>query len=162
MCIRDRSSTILSRPIDVSKFGLIYAGAQKNIGPAGLTLVILRDDLLGQTISGTPTMFDYETHAENESMYKTPPTYAIYIAGLVFKSLKAKGGRAAMEKSNRAKAQLLYDALDTSSFFNAPVATENRSLMNIPFTQKDAACDDECLKDAKGRSMVQLLSLIHI
>ena len=150
------SSTILSRPIDVSKFGLIYAGAQKNIGPAGLTLVIVRDDLLGQTISGTPTMFDYKTHAENESMYNTPPTYAIYIAGLVFKMLKAKGGLAAMEKANRAKAQLLYDALDASSFFNSPVALENRSLMNIPFTLKDAACDDEFLKDAKGRSMVQL------
>jgi len=154
--VADMSSTILSRPIDVSKFGLIYAGAQKNIGPAGLTLVIVRDDLIGQTVKGTPTMSDYQIHAENESMYNTPPTYAVYIAGLVFKMLKAKGGLAAMEETNRNKAQMLYDALDASSFFNSPVARENRSLMNVPFTLKDATLDDEFLKDAKGRSMVQL------
>ncbi len=140
----------------MSKFGLIYAGAQKNIGPAGLTLVIVREDLIGQTVKGTPTMSDYQIHAENESMYNTPPTYAVYIAGLVFKMLKAKGGLAAMEETNRNKAQMLYDALDASSFFNSPVARENRSLMNVPFTLKDATLDDEFLKDAKGRSMVQL------
>ena len=154
--VADMSSNILSRPIDVSKFGLIYAGAQKNIGPAGLTIVIVREDLLGETVKGTPTMFDYKIAADNDSMYNTPPTYAIYIAGLVFKMLKAKGGIAAMEKTNRAKAKLLYDALDASSFYSSPVAVENRSLMNIPFTLKDAALDDEFIKGAKARGMVQI------
>ena len=154
--VADMSSNILSRPIDVTKFGLIYAGAQKNIGPAGLTIVIVREDLLGETVKGTPTMFDYKVAADNDSMYNTPPTYAIYIAGLVFKMLKAKGGIAAMEAVNRAKAKLLYDALDASSFYNSPVAVENRSLMNIPFTLKDAALDDEFIKGAKARGMVQI------
>jgi len=154
--VADMSSNILSRPIDVTKYGLIYAGAQKNIGPAGLTIVIVRDDLIGETIKGTPTMFDYKIHGDNDSMYNTPPTYAIYIAGLVFKQLKAKGGIAAMEATNRAKAKLLYDALDASSFFNSPVARENRSLMNIPFTLKDAGLDEEFLKGAKARGMIQL------
>ena len=154
--VSDMSSNILSRPMDVSKFGLIYAGAQKNIGPAGLTIVIVREDLLGQTVAGTPTMMDYQIQAENDSMYNTPPTYAIYIAGLVFKMLKAKGGLATMEKINRAKAKVLYDVLDASSFFLSPVARENRSLMNIPFTLKDATLDDEFLKGAKARGMAQL------
>ena len=154
--VADMSSNILSRPIDVSKFGLIYAGAQKNIGPAGLTIVIVREDLLGQTVAGTPVMFDYKIQADNDSMYNTPPTYAIYIAGLVFKMLKAKGGIAGMEKVNRAKAKLLYDALDASKFFVSPVAKENRSLMNIPFTLKDASLDEEFLKGAKALKMVQL------
>jgi len=154
--VADMSSHILSRPIDVSKYGLIYFGAQKNVGPAGLTIVIVREDLIGQTVKGTPTMFDYQIQAEADSMYNTPPTYAVYIAGLVFKMLKAKGGLAAMEKTNRAKAQLLYDALDASKFFSSPVARENRSLMNIPFTLKDEALDDEFLKAAKARGMVQL------
>ncbi len=154
--VADMSSHILSRPIDVSKYGLIYFGAQKNVGPAGLTIVVVRDDLVGQTVKGTPTMFDYQIQAEADSMYNTPPTYAVYIAGLVFKMLKAKGGLAAMEKVNRAKAQLLYDALDASKFFNSPVARENRSLMNIPFTLKDEGLDDEFLKAAKARGMVQL------
>jgi len=154
--VADMSSNILSRPIDVTKYGLIYAGAQKNIGPAGLTIVIVRDDLIGETIKGTPTMFDYKIHGDNDSMYNTPPTYAIYIAGLVFKQLKAKGGIAAMEATNRAKAKLIYDALDASSFFHSPVARENRSLMNIPFTLKDAALDEEFLKGAKARGMIQL------
>ena len=154
--VADMSSNILSRPIDVSKFGLIYAGAQKNIGPAGLTIVIVREDLLGETVKGTPTMFDYKVAADNDSMYNTPPTYAIYIAGLVFKMLKAKGGIVAMEAVNRAKAKLLYDALDASSFYHSPVAVENRSLMNIPFTLKNAALDDEFIKGAKARGMVQI------
>ena len=154
--VADMSSNILSRPIDVSRFGLIYAGAQKNIGPAGLTIVIVRDDLLGETVKGTPTMFDYKIAADNDSMYNTPPTYAIYIAGLVFKMLKAKGGIAAMVAVNRAKAKLLYDALDASSFYASPVAVDNRSLMNIPFTLKDAALDDEFIKGAKARGMVQI------
>ena len=154
--VSDMSSTILSRPFDVSKFGLIYAGAQKNIGPAGLTIVIVREDLIGQTVASTPTMMDYQIQAENDSMYNTPPTYAIYIAGLVFKMLKAKGGIAAMEKTNRAKAKILYDVLDASSFFASPVAKENRSLMNIPFTLKNADLDEEFIKGAKARGMIQL------
>ncbi len=154
--VSDMSSNILSRPIDVSKYGLIYAGAQKNIGPAGLTIVVVRDDLIGQTLPGTPTMLDYKIHADNESMYNTPPTYAIYVAGLVFKMLKAKGGLAEMEKVNRAKAKILYDVLDASTFFNSPVALENRSLMNIPFTLEDATLDEEFLKGAKARGMIQL------
>lgn len=152
----DMSSNVLSRPIDVSKFGLIYFGAQKNVGPAGLTIVIVREDLLGKAQKCTPTVFDFKTQAENDSMYNTPPTYAIYMAGLVFKWLKAKGGLVEMEKINRAKANLLYDVLDSSSFFQSPVARENRSLMNIPFTLKDASLDEEFLKAAKARGLVQL------
>ena len=154
--VADMSSNILSRPIDVSKYGLIYAGAQKNIGPAGVTVVIVREDLLGQTVPGTPTVFDYKVQAEAESMYNTPPTYGIYIAGLVFKHLLAKGGLAAMEERNRAKAKLIYDLLDASSFYQSPVAVENRSLMNIPFTLKDASLDEDFLKQAKAAGLVQL------
>ncbi len=154
--VADMSSCILSRPMDVSKFGVIYAGAQKNIGPAGVTVVIVRDDLIGQTVAGTPTMFDYKTHADNESMYNTPPTYGIYIAGLVFKGLKAKGGLAAMEQQNILKANLLYDYMDATDFYNSPVAKENRSRMNVPFTLKDAALDEDFLKGAKARGLVQL------
>lgn len=154
--VADMSSNILSRPVDVSKFGLIYAGAQKNIGPAGLTIVIVREDLLGETLKGTPTMFDYKIAADNDSMYNTPPTFAIYIAGLVFKWLRAKGGLAAMEKENIAKAALLYDFLDTSEFFISPVARENRSRMNVPFTLKNTDLDEEFLKRAKARGMIQL------
>jgi phosphoserine aminotransferase len=154
--VADMSSHILSRQIDVSKFGLIYAGAQKNIGPAGLTIVIVRDDLIGQTVSGTPTMMDYLTHAENESMYNTPPTFAMYVAGLVFKWIKARGGLAAMEKYNADKAGLLYDCLDASALYSCPTAPKNRSRMNVPFTLKDAALDEEFLKGAKTRGLLQL------
>ncbi|MEW6120539.1 MAG: 3-phosphoserine/phosphohydroxythreonine transaminase [Pseudomonadota bacterium] len=154
--VADMSSTILSRPVDVSKFGLIYAGAQKNIGPAGLTIVIVRDDLIGETLKGTPTMFDYKTHADNESMYNTPPTFAMYTAGLVFKWLKTNGGLAAMERTNREKAGLLYSYLDSTDFYNSPVAVENRSLMNVPFTLKDATLDEAFLKLAKERGLLQL------
>ena len=154
--VADMSSTILSRPIDVSKFGLIYAGAQKNIGPAGLTIVIVRDDLIGETLKGTPTMFDYKIHADNDSMYNTPATFAMYTAGLVFKWLKVRGGLAAMEKTNREKAGLLYDYLDATDFYNSPVAKDNRSLMNVPFTLKDAALDEAFLKAAKERGLIQL------
>ena len=152
----DMSSHILSRPIDVSKFGLIYAGAQKNIGPAGLTIIIVRDDLIGQTVAGTPTMMDYKTHAENESMYNTPPTFAMYVAGLVFKWIKARGGLAAMEQFNTEKAALLYDCLNASSLYTCPTARENRSRMNVPFTLKDAALDEEFLKGAKTLGLLQL------
>jgi phosphoserine aminotransferase len=154
--VADMSSHILSRPIDVSKFGLIYAGAQKNIGPAGLTIVIVRDDLIGETLVGTPTMFDYKVQADNDSMYNTPPTYAIYVAGLVFKLLKARGGLAEMEKVNIRKANLLYDYLDSTDFYRCPTAKENRSRMNIPFTLKNEALDEEFLKQAKGHGLVQL------
>jgi phosphoserine aminotransferase len=154
--VADMSSNILSRPIDVSKYGVIYAGAQKNIGPAGLTIVIVREDLIGQVVAGTPTMFDYKTHSENDSMYNTPPTFAMYVAGLVFKLLGAQGGLTAMEKVNRDKAALLYGKLDSTGFYNSPVAMENRSLMNVPFTLKDAALDEAFLKGAKERGLLQL------
>ena len=154
--VADMSSTILSRPMDVSKFGLIYAGAQKNIGPAGLTIVIVREDLIGETVKGTPTMFDYKTHADNESMYNTPPTFGMYTAGLVFKWLKDNGGLAAMEKTNREKAGMLYARIDATGFYNSPVAVENRSLMNVPFTLADAALDEAFLKGAKEAGLLQL------
>ncbi len=154
--VADMSSNILSRRIDVSRFGLIYAGAQKNIGPAGLTIVIVREDLIGNPVAGIPAMLDYKIHADNDSMYNTPPTYAIYIAGLVFKWLKQTGGLEAMEKRNIEKANLLYDYLDKSGFFVSPVALENRSRMNVPFTLKDPSRDEEFLKGAKARNMVQL------
>ena len=152
----DMSSHILSRPVDVSQYGIIYAGAQKNIGPAGLTIVIVRDDLIGTTIAGTPTMFDYKVHADNDSMYNTPATYGIYMAGLVFKWLKAKGGLAAIEKINIAKSALLYDYLDASDFYHSPIAIENRSRMNIPFTLKDASFDEAFLKQAQQNGLLQL------
>jgi phosphoserine aminotransferase len=152
----DMSSNILSRPVDVARYGLIYAGAQKNMGPAGLTVVIVRDDLIGQTLPGTPGMFDYQAHAANDSMYNTPPTYAVYIAGLVFQWLKKNGGLAQVEQRNLAKAKALYDYLDSSRLFLSPVARDDRSRMNIPFTLKDSALDDEFLKKAKAAGMIQL------
>ena len=154
--VADMSSHILSRPIDVSKYAMIYAGAQKNIGPAGLAIIIVREDLIGETLPGTPSMYDYKIHAENESMYNTPPTFAIYVAGLVFKWLKANGGLAAMEKINIQKSNMLYDYLDSTSFFNCPTAKENRSRMNIPFTLKDEALDEAFLKGAKDKGLLQL------
>ena len=154
--VADMSSHILSRPMDVEKYGVIYAGAQKNIGPAGLTIVIVREDLIGECIAGTPTMMDYKTHADNESMYNTPPTFAMYVAGLVFKWIQGQGGLAAMEKINVEKASLLYDCLDASSLYSCPTAIENRSRMNVPFTLKDAALDDAFLKGAKERGLLQL------
>jgi phosphoserine aminotransferase len=155
--VADMSSSILSRPIDVSRYGLIYGGAQKNIGPAGLTIVIVRDDLIGDALPITPTAFDYKLQADNDSMYNTPPTYAVYIAGLVFQWIKAQGGLAAMEAQNRAKAALLYDYLDaTPKFYVNPVAREDRSLMNVPFMLRDQALDGEFLKGAEARGMLQL------
>ncbi len=154
--VADMSSNILSRAIDVSKYGLIYGGAQKNIGPAGLTIVIVRDDLLGRALPVTPSAFDYTQQAENDSMLNTPPTYGIYIAGLVFNWIKAQGGLAAMEARNRAKAALLYDYLDASSFYANPVAKADRSLMNVPFKLKDASLDEAFLKGAQSRGMLQL------
>jgi phosphoserine aminotransferase len=155
--VADMSSNILSRPIDVWKYGLIYAGAQKNIGPAGLTLVIVRDDLVGHADPRLPTMMDYKTHADNGSMYNTPPTYAIYMAGLVFQWLKKNGGIGEMEKTNIAKANLLYAAIDASNgFYHCPVAKADRSRMNVPFKTRDAALDGEFLKQAETRGMLQL------
>ncbi|HUW49675.1 MAG TPA: 3-phosphoserine/phosphohydroxythreonine transaminase [Sulfuricella sp.] len=154
--VADMSSNILSGPLDVSRFGLIYAGAQKNIGPAGLCIVIVREDLIGQTLPGTPTMFDYKIHADNDSMYNTPPTYSLYIAGLVFKWLQRLGGLAEMDRRNNAKAALLYDYLDSGDFYHCPVAKDSRSRMNVPFTLKDAALDAEFLKQSKARGLAQL------
>ena len=154
--VADMSSNILSRPIDVSKYGLIYAGAQKNMGPSGLTVVIVRDDLIGHALPITPSAFNYKTQADNDSMYNTPPTYAIYIAGLVLKHVKQRGGLLAMEEHNRAKAKVLYDYLDHSNFFSNPVARDDRSLMNVPFKLKDAALDDAFLKGAQAKGMIQL------
>ena len=154
--VADMSSNILSQPIDVSKYGLIYGGAQKNIGPAGLTIVIVREDLLGKALAITPSAFDYAQQAANDSMLNTPPTYGIYIAGLVFNWIKAQGGLAAMEEHNRTKAALLYDYLDATPFYSNPVAKVDRSLMNVPFKLKDAALDDAFLKGAQARGMLQL------
>ncbi len=154
--VADMSSDILSRPIDVARYGLIYAGAQKNIGPAGLTIVIVREDLLGQALPVTPSAFDYKTVADNDSMYNTPPTYAIYIAGLVFKWLKAEGGLKAMAERNRAKAALLYEYLDASRFYDNPVQRDCRSLMNVPFKLRDDALDAAFLKGADACGLLQL------
>ncbi|CAN5872849.1 3-phosphoserine/phosphohydroxythreonine transaminase [soil metagenome] len=154
--VADMSSNIMSRPVDVGRYGLIYAGAQKNIGPAGLTIVIVREDLLGGAMPITPSAFDYKQQAEADSMLNTPPTYAIYIAGLVFNWIKAQGGLVAMEAHNRRKAAVLYDFLDATSFYSSPVAKADRSLMNVPFKLKDAALDAEFLKGAEARGMLQL------
>jgi phosphoserine aminotransferase len=154
--VADMSSHILSRPIEVAKYGLIYAGAQKNIGPAGLTLVIVREDLLGRAPKGTASMLDYKVHADAQSMSNTPATYAIYIAGLVFKWLKQRGGLAAMERTNMAKAGVLYEYLGDSTLFRSPVRAADRSRMNVPFTLRDAALDAAFLAGAEERGMVQL------
>jgi phosphoserine aminotransferase len=154
--VADMSSNFLSKPVDVAKYGLIYGGAQKNIGPAGLTIVIVRDDLIGQALPITPSAFDYASQAEADSMLNTPPTYAIYVAGLVFRWLKAQGGLEAIAAHNRAKAALLYDYLDSTSFYTSPVAKADRSLMNVPFKLKDEALDAAFLKGAEERRMLQL------
>jgi phosphoserine aminotransferase len=155
--VADMSSNILSRPYDVSKFGLIYAGAQKNIGPAGLAVVIVREDLVGHADPRLPTMLDYKIHADNDSMYNTPPTFAIYMAGLVFQWLKKNGGVAAMERVNIAKAEVLYAAIDASNgFYHCPVNKADRSRMNVPFTLKDAKLDGDFLKQADASGLLQL------
>ncbi|HEY6642915.1 MAG TPA: 3-phosphoserine/phosphohydroxythreonine transaminase [Povalibacter sp.] len=154
--VADMSSTILSRPIDVSKFGLIYAGAQKNIGPAGLTLVIVRDDLIGRARSGTPAFMDFAAMAKEGSMLNTPPTFAWYLAGLVFQWLKRNGGLAAMGERNRAKAELLYNAIDSSGFYRNPVAKDARSWMNVPFILANAELDKTFLSEAKSAGLVTL------
>ncbi len=160
--VADMSSHILSRPVDVSKYGLIYGGAQKNIGPAGLTIAIVREDLLlndaGESRAHPmcPSVFNYKTLAETDSMYNTPPTYGIYIAGLVFKWLKAQGGLTAMEALNRAKAELLYGYLDATSFYTSHVNKADRSLMNVPFFLKDESLNAAFLQGANEAGLKQL------
>jgi phosphoserine aminotransferase len=148
--IGDYSSTILSGPLDVSRFGVIYAGAQKNIGPAGLTLVIVRDDLLGKARREVPSILDYTVLAENDSMFNTPPTFAWYLSGLVFKWLKEQGGLVEMHKRNQAKAELLYATIDNSDFYRSRVAQANRSWMNVPFQLADSALDKVFLSEAEA------------
>ena len=154
--VADMSSHILSRTVDVAKYGVIYGGAQKNIGPAGLTIVIVRDDLIGHALQVCPSAFDWKLVAENNSMYNTPPTYGIYIAGLVFQWLKRNGGVAAMELANIAKADLLYDYLDASRLYENRIAPECRSRMNVPFFLRDESKNDAFLAGAKERSLLQL------
>ena len=154
--VADMSSHILSRPVDVARYGVIFAGAQKNIGPAGLTLVIVREDLLGKALAICPSAFDWKTVADNDSMYNTPPTYAIYIAGLVFQWLKRQGGVAEMERRNIAKAELLYAALDADDFYQNRVAKEYRSRMNVPFYLRDESKNEAFLAGAKQRGLLQL------
>jgi phosphoserine aminotransferase len=154
--VADMSSHILSRPMDVSKYGLIYAGAQKNIGPAGLVIVIVREDLIGNALPATPSVLDYKAQAGADSMLNTPATYAVYIAGLVFQWLKQLGGLQQMEQMNRAKAAVLYDFLDQTEFYYSPVAPDDRSLMNVPFRLKNEALDEIFLKQAQARGLTQL------
>ena len=154
--VTDMSSSILSRPVDVSKFGMIYAGAQKNIGPAGITVVIIREDLLGKALPITPTMLDYKTHADAGSMYNTPPTYAWYLAGLVFEWIKEQGGVEGMARINQAKKDKLYSYIDGSGFYKNPVAIHNRSWMNVPFILPDAALDSQFLKEAEAARLLNL------
>ena len=154
--VADMSSTILSRPIRVDDFGVIYAGAQKNIGPAGLALVIVRRDLLGRADDKCPAMLNWQTAADNDSMYNTPPTYALYLAGLVFDWLQRGGGLAAMEVINRRKAQTLYGAIDDSDFYANPVELASRSLMNVPFTLADAALDKQFLQESEAAGLLNL------
>ncbi len=154
--VADMSSHILSRVIDVSKYGVIFGGAQKNIGPAGLTIVIVREDLLGHALPICPSAFDWKIVADNDSMYNTPPTYAIYIAGLVFQWLKRQGGVAAMEQKNIAKAKLLYDYLDATDFYENRIAKDCRSRMNVPFFLKNETLNAEFLSAAQSHGLLQL------
>jgi phosphoserine aminotransferase len=154
--VADMSSTILSRPIDVSRYGIVYAGAQKNIGPAGLTVVIIRDDLLDKAGDDVPAMLNYKTHVENDSMYNTPPTYAWYVAGLVFQWIKRKGGLSVMAEINLRKADKLYAAIDNSPFYQNPVEHGSRSWMNVPFTLANAELDPMFLLQAKEAGLVTL------
>ncbi|WP_394173134.1 3-phosphoserine/phosphohydroxythreonine transaminase [Thalassotalea litorea] len=154
--VADMSSTILSRPIDVSKFGLIYAGAQKNIGPSGLTIVIVREDLLGRAMPTVPEIFNYQTLANNDSMFNTPPTYAWYLASLVFSWLKELGGLTAMEARNRNKANRLYDYIEQSDFYTSKIATANRSTMNVPFYLRDESLNTAFLQQAKAAGLLAL------
>ncbi|MFP4129631.1 MAG: 3-phosphoserine/phosphohydroxythreonine transaminase [Halorhodospira sp.] len=154
--VADMSSTLLSRPIDVSRYGVIYAGAQKNIGPAGVTLVIVRDDLIGEALPQTPTVWDYKQQADAGSMLNTPATYPLYVAGLVFQWLKDLGGLAAMAEINQRKAQKLYDAIDSSSLYSNPVDPQARSWMNVPFVLADSSLDGAFLEEAEAVGLTTL------
>jgi phosphoserine aminotransferase len=154
--VADMSSTILSRPLDVSRYGLVYAGAQKNIGPAGLTVVIVRDDLLGELPGYAPSMYHYRLHADAGSMLNTPPTFGWYLAGLVFQWLRDLGGLEAIEVVNRRKAGLLYEAIDSSGFYHSPVREDCRSLMNVPFTLDDGSLDGDFLAEAGAAGLLNL------
>ncbi|WP_058485515.1 3-phosphoserine/phosphohydroxythreonine transaminase [Defluviitalea phaphyphila] len=154
--VADMSSNILSEEYDVTKFGVIFAGAQKNMGPAGLTVVIIREDLIGHAMDITPTMFNYKTHADNGSMFNTPPTYSIYIAKLVFEWVKKMGGVSALEKINKEKASILYDFLDNSNFYKGTVVPKDRSLMNIPFVTNSKELDEKFVKEAAKKGLVNL------
>ena len=154
--VADMSSNILSEVIDVTKFGVIWFGAQKNVGPAGVTVVIIREDLIGHAGADIPTYLDYKIHADNDSMYNTPPCFSIYVAGEVFKYLKSIGGVAEMEKRNREKAAMLYDYIDSSKLFQCPVAKEDRSMMNVVFVTGDEALDKKFVAEAREAGMVNL------
>ena len=154
--VTDASSHILSRLMDVGRFGLIYAGAQKNVGPAGLTIVIVREDLMGHAIPATPSVFDYKVQAAADSMHNTPPSFALYVSGLVFQWLKQLGGLKKIEEINIAKAKILYDYLDQTEFYHAPVAREDRSRMNVQFRLRGGDLDAEFLKQAERRGLTQL------
>ena len=151
--VADLSSTILSSPIDVSRYGVLYAGAQKNIGPAGLTLVVVREDLLGKARTELPSILDYKILADNDSMFNTPPTFAWYLSGMVFKWLKEQGGVAEMDKRNQAKADLLYSTIDNSDFYRNDVADVNRSRMNVPFQLADSALDKVFLEESLAQGL---------
>ncbi len=154
--VADMSSCILSEPVDVSKFGVIYAGAQKNMAPAGLTVVIVREDLLGNCRADAPTMLDYKVMADNDSMYNTPPCYAIYVAGLVYEWIESIGGLEAMKKLNEKKAAILYDYLDSQDYYKAPVAKESRSMMNVTFVTGDADLDKKFASEATKAGLCNL------
>jgi phosphoserine aminotransferase len=154
--VSDMSSHILSRPFDVTRYGLIYAGAQKNIGPAGLVVIIVREDLLGGAMKETPDVINYALQAKNDSMLATPPTFSVYLAGLTFKWLLERGGLGGIEQVNIRKAGLLYDYLDSQDFYSNPVAKEDRSRMNVPFKLRDASLDDRFLAEAEARGLSQL------
>ncbi len=154
--VADMSSTILSHAIDVTKFAVIYAGAQKNIGPSGLTIVIVRDDLLGKAQKATPCIMNYKTSADSDSMYNTPPTYAWYLAGLVFQWLKAKGGVCAIAKTNKQKADMLYQAIDNSDFYLNNISVQYRSKMNVPFWLKDESFNEQFLQEAEKSGLMAL------
>ena len=154
--VADISSMVMSEELDVSKFGLLFAGAQKNLGPAGVTLVIVREDLIGNAMDITPTMFNYQIHADNASLYNTPPTYGIYIMKLVLEWITAQGGVAAVGAVNKKKAKILYDFLDSSKLFKGTVVPEDRSLMNVPFVTGDEELDKKFVAEAKAAGLVNL------
>ena len=157
LLVADMSSNFCSKPVDISKFGIIYAGAQKNVGPSGVTIVIIRKDLIGGAQEITPVMLDYKIHHENSSLYNTPPCYGIYMCGLVFEDLLAQGGLKEVEKKNKKKAEILYEAINQSNgFYRCPVEPSVRSLMNVPFTLEKAELEGEFVKEAAKEKMVQL------